>query len=457
VTDTQFFIGSQDTQLFMATLMEGGEVGDLLELHTGRLKVGAAETDDIYLNLVGVAPSHVSLVYVDGHITVLSANHEVRLDGMVQKQFPFDWQPLQVLTLGSAHLTYGPEQSEWPAIPSIDESAPVEEAAANPEPEYVAPPKRTVKEHAVISARRGGIVIAAAVGVIILGLLINLLFGSRDLVSPNDRSIEKAYQDLNQLLQSDKESFSSVKLEKRIDGALAISGFVDDQKSFMLLADEVRNESIKTKGNVRFEALSKDKLSEQIKDLIGNYPLKSSITISGNDIYAEITGIKTPDLDIDNLKNELERLNDRVSPRTFHYSVTTLDPADLTKSINAQLASSPLTRNLKFEIKNKTAVIKGVVAASAEERTTVVVRNMTNNLMSSYPVVVDIATDPKISFQVSSVLMGGQGAVAILTYKGKSDPFRVGEEVFGLGELLEIRKDGVIVSSKSKELFVPVN
>ena len=457
MTDSQFFIGSDDTPLFLATLMEDGEVGDLLELHPGRLKIGAAETDDIFINLVGVAPSHVSFVYIDGHITVLSANHEVRLDGVVQKNFPFDWQPLQVLTLGSAHLSYGPEQSEWPAIPQIDETASAQEEVVAEVPQYVPPPKRTVKEHAVISARRGGIVIATAVGVIILGLLINLMFGSRDIVSPNDRSIAKAYEDISQLLQSDKESFSSIKLEKRIDGALAISGFVDDQKSFLLLADEVRNESIKTKGNVRFEALSKDKLSEQLKDLIGNYPLKSAITISGNDIYAEITGIKTPDLDLDNLKNELERINDRVAPRTFHYNITTLDPADLTKSINDKLASSPLTRNLKFEIKNKTAVIKGVVAASAEERTMTVVRNMTSSLMSSYPVVVDIATDPKINFQVSSVLMGGQGNMAVLTLKGKTEAFRVGDEVFGLGELLEIRKDGVVVSSKSKELFVPVN
>jgi hypothetical protein len=54
-------------------------------------------------------------------------------------------------------------------------------------------------------------------------------------------------------------------------------------------------------------------------------------------------------------------------------------------------------------------------------------------------------------------MMGGQGTAAILTLRGKSEAFKVGDEVFGIGELLEIRKDGVIVSSKSKELFVPVN
>lgn len=457
MADPHFFIDSSNEQFYLLPLQQDGAIGDLIELHPGRLKVGAAETDDVVITSVGVAPSHASFVYIDGHITVLSANHEVRLDGVVQKQFPFEWEPLHVLTLGSEHLTYGPEESAWPQIPVIEEALELE-AAPEPEvPHYVPPVRRTAKEHAVISARRGGIVIATAIAVIILGLLVNLFFGSRDIVSPNDRSIEKAYKDINQLLQSDKESFSTVKLEKRIDGALAISGFVDDQKSFMLLADAVRNESINTKGNVRFEAFSKEKLSEQIKDLIGNYPLKYTLTISGNDIYAELTGIKTPDLDVENLKNELGRINDRVAPRVFHYTITTLDPADLTKSVNAKLAASPLMRNLKFEIKNKTAVIKGVVAISAEERTMVAVRNLTSTLMSSFPVVVDIVTDPKIAFQVSSVLMGGQGAIANLTLRGKTETFRVGDEVFNAGELVEIRKDGVIVRSKNKELFVPVN
>jgi len=458
VADSQFFIGGdQEQQLYLATLEADGQIGDLIELHPARLKIGAAETDDIYLNQVGVAPSHVSFVYIDGHITVLSANHELRLNGVIQKQFPFDWEPLQVLTVGSANVSYGPQDGPWPAIPEIVEGEVAPEEPVAEEPEYVPPPKRTVKEHAVVSARRGGVILVTAVAVIILGLAADFMFGSRDLMSPNDRSIEVAYKNISELLKSDKENLSSVKLEKRIDGALSITGFVDDEKSFLLLSDEVRNQSIKTKGNVRFDALSKEKLSEQIKDSIGNYPLKYTLTISGNDIYAEITGIKTPDLDLDNLKNQLERINDRVDPRVFHYTITTQDPTDLTKSINAQLIASPLTRNLKFEIKNKTAVIKGVVAASAEEQTMALVRNLTTKQMANFPVVVDIATDPKINFQVSSILMGPKGGVANLTLRGKSESFVVGNDVFGLGELLEIRKDGVIISSKSKELFVPVN
>jgi hypothetical protein len=456
MADPHFYIGEESTQLYLTSLEEGGGVGDLIELHAGRLKIGAADNDDIFLNLVGVAPNHVSLVYVDGHITVLSAAHEVRLNGVVQTQFPFEWEPLQVLSLGSAHLTYGSEDGAWPAIPEIVEGG-TSPMPVNAEPEFIPPPKRTVKEKAVISARRSGIVAATALVVIALGLGANFLFGSRDLVSPNDRSIEAAYQSIHQLLESDKENLSSVKLEKRIDGALALTGFVDDEKSFSLLSDEIRNQSIKTKGNVRFDALSKEKLSEQIRDLIGNYPLKFTLTISGKDIYAEITGIKTPDLDLDNLKNQLERINDRVEPRVFHYTINTVDPNDLTKSINAQLAASPMTRNLKFEVKNKSATIKGVIAASAEEQTMAVVRALVSKQMNEFPVVVDIAVDPKINFQVSSILMGAKGGVANLTLRGKSDSFVVGDDVFGLGELLEIRKDGIIISSKAKELFVPVN
>jgi len=454
VADPHFFSNTEANQLFICALSENAEPGDLIELHPGRLKIGAAESDDIYLNLVGVAPSHVSVVYLDEQITVLSANHELRLDGMLQKQFPFDWEPGQVLSLGSAHLAYGPEDGPWPSLPEI-----VEEAAPEQEEPVVveqAPPvKRTAKEHAVISARRGGIVVATAVVVIVLGLLVNFLFGRRDQVNPNDRSIATAYESIQRLLQSDKEHLSTVKVEKRIDGALSITGFVDDAKSFSLLADEVRNEAIKTKGNVRFDALSKEKLSEQIRDLIGNYPLKFNLTISGNDLYAEITGIKTAGLDVENLRNQLERINDRVEPRVFHYSIKTVDAAELTKSINEKLTASPLTRNLKFEVKTKNATLKGVTAASAEDKTMALVRDLTAKEMSGFPVVIDVVTDPKISFQVSSLITGAEGAAATLTYRGKSEKRSVGDDVFGLGELLEIRKDGVIISSKSKELFVP--
>jgi hypothetical protein len=455
VADSHFYIGGEETQLFIVCLSANGEPGDLIELHPGRLSAGAAEKDDIFLNLVGVAPSHINFVFLDGHITVLSANHEVRLGGVVQKVFPFEWEPLHVISLGSAHLTYGTSQGPWPMVPEMQEQL-VEEVVELEEEQYVPPPKRTVKEHAVISARRGAIVVTTAVVVVVLGLATNFLFGSRDIVSPNERSIESAHQDISRLLQSDRQHLSTVKLEKRIDGALSITGFIDDPKSYALLADAIRNESIKTRGNVRFDALSKEKLSEQIKDLIGNYPLKFNLTLSGNDIYTEITGIKTADLDLANLKNQLERINDRVDPRVFHYTITTIDPIELTKTINAKLASSPLTRNIKFDIKSKSATIKGVIAAAAEEKTMPLIRSMVAKEMTSFPVVVDIAIDPKVNFKVSSIVTGAQMAVANLTFRGKTESRSVGEDVFGQGELLEIRKDGVIVGSRSRELFVPV-
>jgi hypothetical protein len=299
-------------------------------------------------------------------------------------------------------------------------------------------------------------VVGSAIGLIVLAILFDFIFGTRNVVSPNDRAIGQAQTQLQDLLKSDK-NFATVKLEKRIDGAISVTGFIDDEQSARLLADQIRNQAILTKGNVRYDAMSKDKLSDLIKDTIGNFPLKYSLTFSGNDIFLEITGIKTPDLDTDHLRNELSRIDDRVAPRKFHYQITTIEPADLIKTVNAKLIESPLTRNLKFEVQNNRAVIKGVVAASAEEQTLKQVRKITDGLMSSFPVTVDITADPKVSFQVSSVMTGGSApAIAYISQRGKTERFRVGDEVFGVGELLEIRKDGVIVSSRAKELFVPV-
>lgn len=450
------YISSKSPEMILVPLQEDGSVGETFDLHPGRFKIGAGESDDIYLSEVGVAPEHVSLIYLDGRITIMSADHEVRVNGQVQKHFPFDLEPGHVLTLGSAHLSYGPPDTEWPGIPRIEVET---EEMAEEEEELPAPPppvKRTVKEKAVISARRGVIVVGSAIGLIVLAILFDFIFGSRHVVSPNERAIGQAYTQLQELLESDK-NFATVKLEKRIDGALAVTGFIDDEKSARLLADQIRNQAILTKGNVRYDALSKEKLADLVKDTIGNFPLKYNLTFSGNDIFLQITGIKTPDLDTDHLRNELARINDRVAPREFHFEITTIDPSDLIKSVNAKLIESPLTRNLKFEIQNNKAVIKGVVAASAEEQTLKQVRKVTEGLMSTFPVTVDITTDPKVNFQVSSVMTGGSApAIAYISQRGKTERFRVGDEVFGVGELLEIRKDGVIVSSRSKELFVPV-
>jgi hypothetical protein len=451
------YMSSNAPEMILVPLQADGSVGESFELHPGRFKIGAGEGDDIYLADVGVAPEHVKLIYLDGRITILGADHEVRVNGQVQKNFPFDLEPGHVLTLGSAHLSYGAPDTEWPGIPQIEVEA--EEVDEEEEEELPAPPppvKRTVKEKAVLSARRGAIVVGSAVGLIVLAILFDFIFGTRNVVSPNDRAIGQAYTQLQELLKSDK-NFATVKLEKRIDGAISVTGFIDDEQSARLLADQIRNQAILTKGNVRYDAMSKDKLSDLIKDTIGNFPLKYNLTLSGNDIFLEITGIKTPDLDTDHLRNELSRIDDRVAPRKFRYEITTIEPADLIKAVNAKLIESPLTRNLKFEVQNNTAVIKGVVAASAEEQTLKQVRKITEGLMSTFPVTVDITTDPKVNFQVSSVMTGGSApAVAYISQRGKTERFSVGDEVFGVGELLEIRKDGVIVSSRSKELFVPV-
>jgi hypothetical protein len=88
-------------------------------LAASRLVIGAGEQDDVFLSGVGVVPSHLQVVYVDGRMTVLSAAQEIRVDGVPVNAFPFDWMPLQVLSLShDTHVSYGVAGSAWPAVPT---------------------------------------------------------------------------------------------------------------------------------------------------------------------------------------------------------------------------------------------------------------------------------------------------------------------------------------------------
>ena len=53
--------------------------------------------------------------------------------------------------------------------------------------------------------------------------------------------------------------------------------------------------------------------------------------------------------------------------------------------------------------------------------------------------------------------MGGEAASATLVQRGRAETFRVGEMVFGNGELKEIRRNGVVVGLGRRELFIPMS
>ena len=435
-------------------------------LGASRLSVGAGEADDVFLSGVGVAPAHVRLVFLDGEVTLLAATEEVRIDGEPVTAFPVDLKPLQVLSLSAdTHLAYGPVNAVWPTPPAWE----VPEAATEPEPAALAgaavsggaaagtmPAPRSVKQTVALSARMGGVVVGVAAILAVAVALVDLIWGSREVVNPNDGAIDQSVVALEKLLARHPDRYSGVELHRRSDGAIALRGFMESTQAYQELAEEVRQQVVSSGGNVRLDALTRERLQDLIADQISRFPLASEIDTAQPDLQVRIFGIRTEAMDPAQLMADLERVGARVAPRKMTVSLD-LTPVDkVTADITGRLASSPITREFQLAITDVGGRITGVVAPAAEEEARALLFDLLNTYSNRLPLTFALKVDPKLNFTVVGLTLSGESPSATLLQRGRVETYRVGETVFDTGELREIRRGGVMVGLGRRELFVPL-
>lgn len=377
-------------------------------LSASRLSLGAGEGDDVYLSGVGVAPGHVRLVYLDGQVTLLSASEEVRIDGVVVQQFPAELRPLQTLSLSpDTHLAYGPLGAQWPkppvwevAEPTPVDDAPIAEAPDAPKLVRAKRVPRTVKQQVVHSAQLSSVVLGVATVLVVAMVLINLMWGSREVVNPGEQAIDRAEQVLQDWVKRDPARFASVRIVRRSDGAISLTGFMDSEEAYRALADQVRQQVVSSGGNVRLDAVTRERLEGLIRDQIGRYPLVSTLEVSPEVIRLNISGIQTDAIDPPRLLADLSRLRDRVKPREMFIDLD-LEPAQaLAAEIAEELSRSPITREFQFAVGETGGSISGVVAPAAEAEA----RNLLENLKQIHgqrmPLTFDVKVDPKLNFSL---------------------------------------------------------
>lgn len=457
-------IRSETVDYTLVILGSGDGVPPGYLLGASRLSLGAGEADDVFLSGVGIVPGHVRMVFLDGQLTLLSASEAVRIDGMAVTDFPVDLQPLQTLSLSAdTHLAYGPVGSAWPTPPVW-----VGEALLSPqEPELVADGEfaaparalrtpRTVKQKVVHSARLGSVVLGVASLLVVVVVLGNLIWGSREVVNPGELAIDRSEQVLQGLLARDPARFGSVRVHRREDGAIALTGFIDSDAAYRDLADQVRQQVVSSGGNVRLDALTRERLEGLVNDQIGRYPLGSQLDITPEDIELTVYGVQTEAIDSTRLMADLSRLRDRIKPRRMNINID-LQPVEVvTFEVTEQLSKSPITREFQFSVGDAGGVISGVVAPAAEAEARNLLESLTQTLSDRLPLTVDLKVDPKLNFSLVGLTLGGNMATATLLQRGRVETFRVGESVFGTGELKEIRRNGVVVAMGRRELFIPM-
>lgn len=437
-------------------------------LGDARLSLGAGTDDDVYLTGVGVVPGHLRLIFLEGQVTLLSAAEAVRVDGQPVEAYPVDLKPLQVISLGpDTHLAYGDVGSTWPAAPvwEVPQQA-TDPAAATRGPDTGAAHEDDHEVEAAPMSRRARVVHGArwaalaltAATVMVLGMVVtDLAWGVRESVVPGEVAIDRSEDQLKTWLASDPASYRSVMLTVRDDGALSLTGFVDSEDNYKKLAQQVRQQSVSSGGNVRMDVLTEGRLEALVRDILSRFPLRGQLEVAPDRILVVVSGVKLDQDLMDRIGRDLSRLGARTLPRGLDVEFRLQEAYQLMQQVSMALNQSPTTRDLRFEIDESGGHIVGLVPAAIETEALAAAHSIRKSFESQLPITVELKVDAKLNFNVVSLTQGGDAPTATLVQRGKAQTFRVGEPVFGVGELMDIRVDGVMLALGRREVFIPLS
>lgn len=451
----------------LVVLGTGEDVPPGFLLGASRLTLGAGESDDVFLTGVGVVPGHVSLIFLEGRVTLLSATQEIRIGDQAVTVFPCEWRPLQPLSLSAdTHLAYGEVGADWPAAPVwvlpeevSGDDADARPATVNPVPAALTPASkapRSTRERMNFSARMGAVAIGLAT-LVVTGLVsADLIWGSREVVNPGGQAIDRSQDALNKLLASDPRNFGAVKLTVRQDGALSLTGFLESEAIYRKLSDQVRQQLVNSGGNVRLDVMTVERLNALVRDQLARFPLGSRIDVTADHVGVTVYGVQVEPAVQERLNKDFAQLSTRIAPRKLLVDFQLQSAEALTQEISLALAKVSATRDLQFKLDEEGGRITGLVAAAVEAESRAALGELQKIYAERVPLTIDLKVDPKLNFTVVSVSLGGNESIATMMQRGKTQAFRVGEPVFGNGELRDIKDDGVVLAMGRREMFIPL-
>ena len=274
---------------------------------------------------------------------------------------------------------------------------------------------------------------------------------------PGEVAIDHSQQVLGQLLASSREIFGSVSLTERNDGVLALTGFIDSEEAYARLAEQVRQQSVSSGGNVRMDVLTPGRLEALVRDTLSRFPLAVRTETTAETIQLNVFGVKLEPEIMARVKSDLSRLAPRVNPKTLKIEFNVQEADKILRDITQSLSKSPATRDLRVELDESGGHIVGTVPAALEKEATAAALAIMKTFETQLPLKISLKFDSKLNFSVVSLTQGGEVSTATLVQRGRAQTFRVGDAVFGVGELTDIRNDGVALALGKREVFIPLS
>jgi len=452
----------------LVVLGDEGEDRPGFMLGDARLSLGAGGDDDVYLTGVGVVPGHLRLIFLEGRVTLLSAAESVRVDGQPVAAYPVDLQPLQVISLGpDTHIAYGAVGSSWPAAPvwEVPQESTNPDAARRQQEDEAARDDDHEADAAPMSRRarvahgaRWAALALTAATVMVVGMVVaDQVWGVRETVVPGEVAIDRSEDVLKQWLAAEAANYPSVQLAVRDDGALSLSGFIESEEAYDKLAQQVRQQAVASGGNVRMVALTETRLEGLVRDILARFPLIGRLQVTPQRIRIVVSGVRLdPDL-MARIESDLSRLGGRTTPRALEIEFRVQEAYEVMQQVSTALNQSPITRDLRFELDDGGGRIVGMVPAAIQTEVLAATHAIKKTFESRLPITVDLKVDVKLNFHLVSLTQGGDAPTATLVQRGKVQTFRVGEPVFGVAELMDVRSDGVMLALGRREVFIPIS
>ena len=425
-------------------VVDGEQVGADIELEEREnYSIGASNQCNIVLFGKGLVDVHLECVFLDGVLTVLECENDVRLDGQVVEKTPFSVQQGQLISFADITLAFGTSDTNWDELATKSEEL----------HKQVVHEEKEQKKQA--RSKTFGLIGSIFVFILFIALAagIGWWFFSQSSNTANDSSTtsttsttdtkQPPKQDIQTILTGDS-AYSNVEMVGTQNNNKArpiIKGYVDSLEDLTNLRTTVSNNIDNSIRPVYYVAV-KSQLLEDVKGAMRNYDFGLQFELEFKD--------KKLNLDIAGIANNIENPNDL--RKTIKDNFPLVDDIEVNVKSGTSLLNELQTiqsqhmqySNLQFTPSVGTltvtgALLKNFVVEFNQELEGILKKYEPNNLK----VVNSIQVGPEFDGKIVSLLINASNSYAVINLGGKEIRAQQGTKLSNGFTLKTIHKDHI--------------
>ncbi|MDA8000088.1 MAG: hypothetical protein MPK06_01335 [Alphaproteobacteria bacterium] len=434
---------STDTEMQLH-ILAGEKSGAEMPLSPTRYSIGSGRGDDIRIAGDGVSEKHISAVFADNTLTLLSARGAVFAGTTQVTEFPHDINAGEVVTLGAAAFTFGAAGRELPEVPDITA------ALSSPSEQ---------------KSRRGKLAVAAGSMVVLVMAALGAAAFWLSSPAAEESSAEMLARvrtgrvsTLQSALNGDA-SFRRVRLEitpaESSENSLAtLTGVVSDTDALAKLREQAEKAAGETE-HIRVRVRTLAQINAEIENSLrlAGASLAHEAAISGTgDLTLRVSGVVPDDLFAARVRRTLEADAPFVDSLTLELTT----PDTLTARIDRNLMRADQFSQVHVHFADGALVAEGFLFADAVDDFETLVKNATADLPFDVPLRMEATRIPSLPGQVRGVLLGPNPVARLENADGENLILREGDMIAGRYLVRRIESSGLLLEYEGESVRLSV-